>query len=71
MLIQLPKIIPKGGLEIKNITKYWNLFLSVLSVFMFLGIGVPLFFKVKKFGFFDVLCDKHDQLYLKDPMVIL
>jgi hypothetical protein len=40
-----------------------------LSVFMFFGITIPLVLKVWEFGFFDILCDTKNQLYLRDPMV--
>jgi len=64
----LPSLIPKGGKKIDTITKYWNLFLWILSVIMFFGITIPLVQKIQKYGFFDILCDIPNTLYLSEPM---
>jgi hypothetical protein len=42
--------------------KTWNLFLTVLSLVMLLGIGIPYITFVRKYGLLNSICDTNYRL---------
>jgi elongation of very long chain fatty acids protein 6 len=56
ILLLLPKLLSKG-MNVQTIMIYWNLFLSTISVVMFLGVTIPYSLLVYKHGFFAIFCD--------------
>jgi hypothetical protein len=57
ILLVLPKLVKKEGMQINLLMKYWNLFLSLFSLTMLIGVGVPYYNLVKKHGLFTIFCD--------------
>jgi hypothetical protein len=48
--------------EIKWIAAAWNLWLSVVSGFMLVGVAVPYFEQVRKVGWWNVVCDADQEM---------
>jgi len=56
MLIIVPKIVTKPVKAVEYIMPIWNFGLTILSVFMFLGTGIPVFQYIQTIGFWEVIC---------------
>lgn len=54
---KLPKMIPKEGYNVMSIQKWWNLGLTIISIFLVLGMGIPYFTYCSKWGFWYCHCD--------------
>eukprot|EP00276_Gloeochaete_wittrockiana_P018606 CAMPEP_0184337496 /NCGR_PEP_ID=MMETSP1089-20130417/5898_1 /TAXON_ID=38269 ORGANISM="Gloeochaete wittrockiana, Strain SAG46.84" /NCGR_SAMPLE_ID=MMETSP1089 /ASSEMBLY_ACC=CAM_ASM_000445 /LENGTH=299 /DNA_ID=CAMNT_0026663285 /DNA_START=62 /DNA_END=961 /DNA_ORIENTATION=+ len=72
LLVVFPRLFPKDhkGFNIKPLVAVWNLFLTVVSVQMFVGIIVPYWDYVQRFGFWNVVCDKDQNISLGDPAML-
>jgi elongation of very long chain fatty acids protein 6 len=70
MLLVLPKIVKKGGFKIDGIFALWNLFLSLMSLCILLGVGIPIYFRVKSEGFFEVVCDPNGDWFNQDGTML-
>jgi len=61
MVMQLPGFLIKYKIKLASHIKFWmmtwNLFLSVLSIFMFMGITGPLFQYYQLYGLWGIICD--------------
>eukprot|EP01080_Neovahlkampfia_damariscottae_P009163 gene9163-1251_t len=64
----LPKIVPKGGMNVKPIMAVWNLLLSLMSGAVVICCGVGYAFKIQEFGAFTLFCDKDQISYRADPI---
>jgi hypothetical protein len=69
MLLFLHKFIPKEGYKVKSLMIYWNLFLSLLSVAIFFGAGIPYYQKVQQYGMMEMICDSKYRHVQPDPML--
>jgi len=64
MVFLLPRLLkdskPK---QLTFVLGLWNLSLSVLSLFIVFGVGIPYFTTLFKKGLYETVCDPHKELY--------
>lgn len=68
MLKFLPKIVGQPK-KIDGIFAVWNLFLSIMSLAILLGVLIPYFEIIKEKGFIATLCDKTGEAWKPDPLL--
>jgi elongation of very long chain fatty acids protein 6 len=75
MVAFLPKLLQKTvnpnsyAKPLKVIMIAWNLLLAILSIFMSIGIAVPYFYGVWKYGFTEgALCDSRNEMFQASSM---
>ena len=69
MVYLLPPLLMRNTNLRRNISKgvkpfmiAWNLFLSVISAFMFVGIGGPFIYLLKQEGLWNVICNPDETI---------
>lgn len=67
---QIRKFLPKININMKPIMVVWNLFFSVFSFFMFIGVFFPYLEIVKEHGFLNTLHDADRKLFVPSDMQI-
>lgn len=68
MLQFLPKII-KDGKKIDAIFAAWNLFLSLMSLIILLGVGIPYLDTIQEDGWLNTLCDPTGKNWKPHPLL--
>jgi len=71
ILLVLPKLCNEKGYKVGFIMVYWNLFLSIFSFMMLLGVGIPYFALINQHGFFIIFCDKKFDIVGSIPSSLL
>lgn len=76
MVFVLPKILPPGSKQnpqrpskpleafLQVVMPLWNLGLSVISVLILVGVGLPYYRLIQKYGLFVIFCDTKGVTYL-------
>jgi hypothetical protein len=56
-----PKLFKNGLPEsiIKPMMAIWNLTLSIMSLCILVGVGIPFYFRIQENGFMTLFCDKN------------
>jgi elongation of very long chain fatty acids protein 6 len=73
MVFGLPHLLlmnksTRNGISVGKIMPLWNLFLSVWSFFMAVGIGIPYLSHMINEGYFETVCDEGRKLYEPNTM---
>lgn len=67
-LLKALKVKPMG---LRGVAAIWNLFLSVISLVMLLGVGIPFFADIQERGLSASMCDANKSAYDVGPQAVL